>query len=267
MLAFDFFMKLMDQKRPQFATCFTIHVASAMHRYWAERFPEDYDELEYGEEWIDRYGPEIDFAMTKFDEAFARLVKFVDRNPETILLVASSMGQRAQFGDMIRTQLYLRRPGEFLAWLGLREDEWKLEAAMEPDVNLFVNASRQEEVERRLSRILIDGKPIQYDFKEAFLSLHFGQANLDDEKDHYLLDGEAQVPFDEVGLVNVQIEDEAGSTAYHCPEGTLLIYDPRAGAQDGTRETVSAVEVAPAILRNFGAPVPSYMSGRDAITF
>lgn len=40
-LAFDIFMKQLESTRPGFATFFTNHVASSMHRYWAAAFPGD----------------------------------------------------------------------------------------------------------------------------------------------------------------------------------------------------------------------------------
>src|SRR5262249_41330694 len=41
-LAFDLFLKQLREKTPAFATFFTNHVASSMHRYWPATFPEDY---------------------------------------------------------------------------------------------------------------------------------------------------------------------------------------------------------------------------------
>ena len=39
-------MKQLELHKPSFSNCFTNHVASAMHRYWAAIFPEDFDDLQ-----------------------------------------------------------------------------------------------------------------------------------------------------------------------------------------------------------------------------
>ncbi|RMD97884.1 MAG: hypothetical protein D6812_14440, partial [Deltaproteobacteria bacterium] len=84
-LAFDIFLRHLDRKRPDFATFFTNHVASSMHRYWAAAFPEDYDVFEYDQTWVKRFRNEIDFTMSKFDRFLDRLVHFVDRNRDYAL--------------------------------------------------------------------------------------------------------------------------------------------------------------------------------------
>jgi hypothetical protein len=57
LLAFDTFMAQLERTRPEFATFFTNHVASTLHRYWAARFPGDYDRVYHEERWTDRGGP------------------------------------------------------------------------------------------------------------------------------------------------------------------------------------------------------------------
>src|SRR5438876_3741022 len=106
-LAFDVFMKQLRRTRPAFATFFTNHVASSMHRYWAATFPGDYDEFHITDDWVRTYRNEIDFTMCCFDRFLGRLVRFVERNPEYRLLVASSMGQAATVARHFETQLYI----------------------------------------------------------------------------------------------------------------------------------------------------------------
>src|SRR6266853_981744 len=67
-LAFDIFMKQLVDTKPMFATFFTNHVASSMHRYWAAVFPQDYATFEYDERWVKTYRHEIEFSMAKCDE-------------------------------------------------------------------------------------------------------------------------------------------------------------------------------------------------------
>jgi hypothetical protein len=140
---FDLFMKQLEKSKPQFSHFFTNHVASAMHRCWAASNPDEYDVLELTPEWQARFGGEIEFAMGWLDDMFGRLVDFADRNPEYIVVVASSMGQEAAYGDRIETQLYLRRPEKLMQRAGLRHDEWERRPAMDPDISIVVKEDKE----------------------------------------------------------------------------------------------------------------------------
>ena len=100
-------MKHLNKTRPSFATFFTNHVASSMHRYWAAMFPGDYETFEFTQDWVNTYQNEIDFTMGKFDRIFGKLAAFVDANPEYQLWVATSMGQAATRGRPCDSQLYI----------------------------------------------------------------------------------------------------------------------------------------------------------------
>ena len=67
------------------------------------------------------------------------------------------------------------------------------------------------------------------------------------------------LPESEIGLHNLIIEDKADATAYHIPEGTLLIYDPKNFAKNGTVSKVSSTAVVPNILTFFNVEIPGYM--------
>jgi hypothetical protein len=78
--------------------------------------------------------------------------------------------------------------------------------------------------------------------------------------------GGREVPFKDLGLAPVEIEDKAGSNAYHIPNGTLLIYDPQdLGPKPGFTQ-ISTEEIAPTILENYSMPIPSYMRSPVAFT-
>jgi hypothetical protein len=74
-----------------------------------------------------------------------------------------------------------------------------------------------------------------------------------------MVDGK-EVPFKEIGLYNLIIEDKADSTAYHIPEGICLVYDPQKAASTQEVKTVQSTAIVPNILKNFNIPVPSYMN-------
>lgn len=261
-IAFDLFMKQLDRTRPDFSTFFTNHVASAMHRYWAALHPEEFEALDLGEEWQDRFRGEIDFAMYWADRFFACLVDFVDRHPEYVLMVASSMGQEAAHGERIETQLYLRKPGRLLERAGFGEGDWEQRPAMDPTVSLYVPEERRAALEDFLDSITIAGKPIEYSTEnKGFFDLVFGQPDLDPAKDKLLIDGE-EFPYEDLGFELTMIEDEAGSTGYHQPRGILLVYDPRDTASHPHQGTIETIDVAPALLQHFRLEVPDYMTGK-----
>ena len=257
-LAFDVFMKFLDRTRPAFATFFTNHVASAMHRYWAAAFPGDYDTVDYESQWIAQYRNEIRFAMGKADQFLARVLAFADDNPEYAVWITTSMGQAATMARPVETQLYVTDGLRLMAALGLAASDWQQRPAMFPQFNVAMTSTRQRELVERLNNLHIAGAPLSFRAVDGFVSLDFGHENLPAGA-HADLDGTPQ-SFAALGLSNVEIEDKSRTNAYHIPQGCLLIYDPqRNGRGFRARQQVSTLEIAPSILDNFGVEVPGYM--------
>lgn len=266
LFAFDVFMNQLQKTRPAFATFFTNHVASSMHRYWAALFPEDYTSLGYDNEWINTYRSEIEFTMSKFDALFARLVSFIDNHPEYTLWVATSMGQAATTAEPMETQLYVTDFARFMAAFGLGPEDWKRRPAMEPDVSVFVVPNKLSEFLRLFQTLRIDGNGVEYEERsEGFIHFHLGHGNLHRKPPYAKLEGR-EISFEHLGLATTQIEDMTNTNAYHIPEGCLLIYDPRESFSDLGRTCISTLDIAPAILRNFSIPVPQYMQTPAELT-
>lgn len=264
-LAFDVFMRQLRSARPQFATFFTNHVAASMHRYWAASFPGDYEDVEFTEDWLDTYAHEIDFAMSKFDGMFGTLADFVDANPEYVLWVTSSMGQEATHARPLESELSMRDPERFMERLGLEKGDWESRPAMFPDYVFTVRPDRIGAVRGRLASLRFGSKPVTWTSEDGgFLRITLGGCH--EQSKSARLDGR-EVSFEALGLENLRIDDRSGSTAYHVPNGSLLIYDPAAAGAGSRREKpqVSTLEIAPAILKNYAAPVPDYMRPPAAI--
>ena len=256
-LAFDVFMRQLRSARPQFATFFTNHVASSMHRYWAACFPQDYGSVGFTEDWMDTYAHEIDFSMSKFDRMFGTLADFVDANPDYVLWVTSSMGQEATDAEPLEAELSMRDPERFMRQLGLEKDDWESRPAMFPDYPFVVRPDRVGTVRVRLESLRVGGEPMTWTIEDdGFLRITLGCYR--DPSEPVRLDGR-EASFEEMGLENMRIEDRSGATAFHVPNGSLLIYDPAAVEPPRTRPQVSTLEIAPAILKNYAAPVPDYM--------
>ncbi len=257
-LAFDLFTHQLTRRRPDLAIVFTNHVASAMHRYWAATYPDDYDPADYGFEpdWQHRYAGEIDIAMGHADRLFARLASFVAKDPRYLLVVTSSMGQAAAQGTPVRELLLLRDADRLMARAGVGAGSWERRPAMDPMVSIRVDEAAQAGFGAFLDSLSVGGAPITHAADRAGLfSLEFGQA--DDAIGEVRVAGEV-VDGSALGLERVQIEDEAGSSAYHVPQGSLFVYDPQHPAGDSLRPEVSTTAIAPAILAALGVEPPAH---------
>ena len=89
---FDFFSKLYRQHRPLLATFHTNHVAHYQHTYWKAMQPEAFKPLETTERECKTYGGAIEHGYRTADALLARVLDLIDA--ETVLMVASSMGQK-----------------------------------------------------------------------------------------------------------------------------------------------------------------------------
>ncbi len=256
-LAFDVFIKQLKNTKPQFATFFTNHVASSMHRYWAAAYPGDYSNFNIEKDWVDTYKNEINFTMGVFNRFFKEVVEFVNNNPGYKLIVASSMGQASTTAEQIDSQVYVEKPEVFLNALGIQSDEYTSVPSMFPQFNVRINPERVNDFKNKLEKIVIGNEPTTFRLQEnGFFAIDFGQKNV--SKAFAVVDG-VQIPFKELGLYNLIIEDKADSTAYHIPEGTCLIYDPQLKPQTQEIKSVLSTAIVPNILQNFNIPIPPYM--------
>jgi hypothetical protein len=259
-IGFDIFFKQLQTHKPDFATFFTNHVASSQHRYWAAAFPEDYDNLALGREWIETYNGEIVYTMKKADAMIGRLVKFINHNPDYALWIVTSMGQQAVEAREIYTDLFVTNGKKFMDNFGLGAGSYELRPSMVPQFNVQVHVDKRKEFEEKLATLRINGQTIHCRQKsEGFYSLDIGFANLDESKITIELMGQ-NIPLEHSGLENVKIQDRCGATAYHIPQGSLLIYSPASGKGNKDTAAVSTTDIAPALLRNFNVPVPAYMT-------
>ena len=259
-IGFDIFYKQLEKQKPDFATYFTNHVASSQHRYWAAAFPEDYENLKLGREWVETYNGEIIYTMKKADEMIGRLVKFIERNPEYSIWILSSMGQQAVEAREIYTDLFVTNGKKFMDNFELGSGAYELKPSMVPQFNVQIHVDKRKEFEEKLATFRINGESILSRQKaEGFYSLDIGIPNLDESRIKIELIGQG-IPLQLSGMENVKIQDRCGATAYHIPEGALIIYAPAKGINGSDLVTISTTDIAPTILRNFNTPVPDYMS-------
>lgn len=274
-LSFDVYMKLLQSRRPQFTTFFTNHVASSLHRFWAASFPEDYDEYGYTQEWKNTFSGEIDFSLKLLDSMLGRLFKFADNNPDYEVWMTSSMGQAATEANPKTSALLPLNLPKFMEAMGLSSADWESRPAMLPQVNVKVDNAKFDNFVQKLKSIKVKSVPLEVNTGvNGFVSMVWGQFNLENETDFVTVD-EQLVSLDELGLDFQYCESDSTSTAYHIPQGTLMIYRPKKaaavsvdsglGLNRQSPSEISTLDIAPAILQKFGVKQPSYMNKACAI--
>lgn len=137
MLMGDVFEHLVNTHDPDLAVLFTNHVASAMHRYWAATFPQDWESHPYGSDWIAAHEDELPFAMRALDDILVRIITLCKRTQRELILV-SSMGQRADL-DVNTSQTHqavVRNARSFFSALDCPVEILDFPAAMVPQISV-----------------------------------------------------------------------------------------------------------------------------------
>jgi hypothetical protein len=197
--------------------------------------------------------------MLQADRLLGRLVRFARSTPGYQIWVATSMGQRARKAGPVARELHLVDVRAFMSTLGLGDAEWRSRRSMVPQVNLIVDGTRAAYFRSRLGALAVGGRPIVFrESANGFFSIDFGHPNLSSD-DCVGLDGQP-IALQLLGLRNEPIQDSAGLSADHIPEGCLIVYDPRWHVHDGRRPEISTLDIAPSILRNYAVKTPGYMN-------
>ena len=130
---FDLYWKLQRKHRPRLSIFFTNHVAGMMHRFWGDGMPGYTDKYEYSPDEI--YGTFVMAAMDIADQQLGTIRKYLADNPQTMLVVAASMGQGPVEARFSETNMFLLDDREsFVSALGLKPIEWGM--AMYPMLSL-----------------------------------------------------------------------------------------------------------------------------------
>ena len=157
LLQADVFEAQMRRFDPDLGILFTNHVASAMHRYWAATFPEDWDSAPYGPAWQAAHADELPYAMRTLDRVLERLLALADRTDRTLVMM-SSMGQQADHSvdSSVRHQAVIRDPGRFLEAAGITPAP-EVRGSMVPQLTVAVPDGMADQLEASLSAWLGEG--------------------------------------------------------------------------------------------------------------
>lgn len=258
LMTFDVVFQQIKKTKPDFCTVFANHVAASMHRYWAARFPDDYESNNMPLEWRDTYRDEIDVAMQEADYMLGKLFRFARANNEYSVMVVASMGQAAIEHEVVRNQLIIKNFDSFMKMLGI--NYYKKHTGMEPEyVVEFPDADGLDAFTTACERLKILGKsphlkPMN-DTQTAFLVEH---TNVDIDS---VTMNDRVIPLSETGLFVEPIQDMSGSTAQHIPGGCCFVFNGfsnLAPHSDRTKEN-NLTAVTSSILTTLGETPPDYM--------
>jgi len=257
--SFDLYWRLHRTHEPRLSIFFTNHVASMMHRFWGDAVPGYTDEHDYVADGV--YGGFILAALDFTDHQLGRIRTFLASHPDSMLVLAASMGQGPvdpRFSDVGLFVLedhrrLVARLGLAGAELGLTmyphlslvfADEAAARAAIAPLESVVV-----EGVGRLFGRFRVQGRTVAFGIvtviddpraqRESVMAARFRPAGA--ERDV------TARPAD----LGVMVRSRVGgdNTAYHIPEGMLLAYGAGV-ARDPSRKEVDILDVAPSLLAN-----------------
>jgi hypothetical protein len=244
--AFDLYWRLHRRHRPHLSIFFTNHVAGMMHRYWGDAIPEYTEQHEYTPDEV--FGHFVLEAMDLADHQLAKVVRYVDRNPDSMLMVASSMGQEAIPYNEVAELLVVRDPERLTAAIGFEDAEAGL--AMYPRTSVQLpDEARARAAKAALEELRVDGDELFHQFHLEGTTVSWA-AHAQPPPDARVTRDGSEWSLDDLGL-SIEERLGGGNTAYHIPEGILLTYGRRIEAQPG-REEVEVTRVAPRILETLG---------------
>ena len=265
-IAFDLFFDLLKKRKPGISFFFTNHLASSMHRYWPTIFPTDYLESNFDNEWLNKWRNEIPHSIRVADRQMSKLIELCNKS-NFRLVITSSMGQAAVEGsELIKSQVLINDVSSLLEFCGISREEWEPRLSMAPRVVIRPKSSTFMKKISLLNHLTINGTRIN------IKDLDTGDIRLDivlfNQKAIIAEFKGKNVNLNIIGIKNVDLQDAAGSNAYHIPEGILIDYNSEKTLRPETKKKwtkISVLEVAPSILKYFDVQSLSHMNSGNSI--
>ena len=254
--AFDLYWKLHRRTRPELSIFFTNHVAGMLHRFWGDTFPEYSQQYDYEPDEV--FGSFVTDAMAVFDHQLGRMLRFARRAPQTVIIVATSMGQAGIPHDHIAETYVLEDADRLATALGLGPVErglamyprCSLEFPTTTAAELAVGALRSVTCESKplIDKIAVEGCTISFSVRVELdgceLSRDVRYTAADDPLAEY------KGSIEDIGIIT-SVRLGGGNTAYHTPEGPFITYG-RGITPDASRERIDVLSAAPTILESLG---------------
>ena len=263
---FDLFWRLHQRHEPELSIFFTNHVASMLHRYWADTLPRE------GATSADRLGPGASSVLTAldiFDGQLRRMLRWQRAKSGRALVICSSMGQeRVEQRDMGES-LVVADADRLATALGIVDAEPGM--GMYPAQALtFATPAAAEAALERLRSVSHSGGAMFRELRQNGRSVSF---EIDYLSDAATLGRMASFAADdgsrtEISISNLGIEvrtrPSGGNTGEHTPRGILIAIGVGIRA-DGSRRIASVLDVAPSLLALLGVEPHKSMAGRPSL--
>ncbi len=258
----DFFSRLYLRYRPEFASFHTNHVAHYMHTYWKAMQPEAFSQPASADE-VRTFGRAIEYGYRTADALLARMLKLLD--PETTLVVASSMGQKPFVSKHERGKAIalFRSPDQLLEILGVG-GQAKTLTTMSGQFNIYADtASTRDFIVGALRTAYIDSPGRRmFDLYSVGNCVTVNLRTLEQE-----IAEDARCFFPRAGQTrSFRYHDLVYDTGLvksgcHDPTGMILFYGPGIGPAVRI-EQCNNLDIAPTLLTLLGVPIPPQMTGR-----
>jgi hypothetical protein len=261
-----FFSKLYRRARPDFATFHTNHVAHYQHRFFRAWRPDLFQDAT-AEDEVRRFGEAIYYGYEVADRLVRWFMRLADKEPDLILCVASSMGQKPytpeKYGQVAPPTCRVRSMERLLALLGL-DGRCEYSSTMAPQWNLSIpdEGLRRQTIHHLLSaRYEPQGKTMYSltEVADAIVLTPISHHGLGETSvcNFPTLPGALSVPFDELVIQG----DETRKSGCHDPVGMLVFYG--AAVRPGPFPEINNLDVAPTLLTLLGLPLLPAMQGRS----
>jgi hypothetical protein len=265
--SFDLYWRLHKRYRPDLSVFFTNHVAGMMHRYWGDYVPEYAKENDYCRDEV--FASFVLKAMDTFDAHLSRILRFLARRQDSILVVASSMGQAQIPYDHIAETYVVDDAARLAVALGLTAAQPGL--AMYPRVSFAFPTegaackaaepltSVRNGTQQLMQDVRVTGRSVSFEIRPQF-----GKTHLETEVQYAPLGSTVvSASLQDLGLA-VRPRLGGGNTAHHIREGILIAYGDCV-AYDPSRARFDVLDAAPSILTFLGIKPPQSMQGKPGL--
>lgn len=249
LLCFDLFWRLHKRAEPALSIFFSNHVASMMHRFWGD-WMQGYDSNGYRPDPV--YGTFIVTALDYFDHQLGVMRAWVDSNPGTTLVIASSMGMGPIEYDPTPASHVVDDAQKLVTTLGVAPAE--VGPAMYPVITLlFPSPLDAEAAAPVLESVATELGPMFVDFRERGRTLSFSvwmnknHEDIPETINWTDTEGNRRTGLiEDLGIV-IRHRAGGGNTAQHLPEGSFMAYGAGVKA-DASRDKIDILDAAPSIL-------------------
>lgn len=259
---FDLFWRLHRRHAPDLSVFFTNHVASMLHRYWADALP-----LAGAS-----HGPgakSVLQALDIFDRQLSRMLGWQRRSPDRVLVIASSMGQERVEKHELGRSFVVEDTARLAVVLGI--DQAEVGVGMYPAQSLTLPTTEDaQRALKRLGSVEHAGGPMFRHMRQNGRSVSFEVDYLSDagalpaSATFAGADGtRVEAGIAELGIQG-RIRPSGGNTGEHTTRG-IFIAAGTAIRPDPARREVSVLDVAPSLLALLGVPPDVSMAGQPSL--